>query len=147
MITINSLTNNANSIPGNDDSGAMASLLVFHLLGLYPVSASKQFLIGSPFVSSFTLTNDFFGTTTKFTVNGFDGTTITANPPNGSRLFVKNVLINGVQSESLCVIDFGDVVGGGEIVIEVDADAEGAQARGCGPAGVPDSLETGGFSA
>lgn len=26
----------AQGLPGNDDAGAMASLLVFHLLGLYP---------------------------------------------------------------------------------------------------------------
>ncbi|KAK7436692.1 hypothetical protein VKT23_018947 [Stygiomarasmius scandens] len=131
-------------IPGNDDSGAMAALLTFHLLGLYPVAASKQLLIGSPFVSSFTLTNNFFGTTTTFTVDGFDESTVTRTPPEGSRLFVKSVTINGVKSPSLCVIDFDDVVGGGEIVIEVDGDAEAAQSRGCG-SGLPDSLETGGF--
>ncbi|THU85126.1 hypothetical protein K435DRAFT_764443 [Dendrothele bispora CBS 962.96] len=132
-------------IPGNDDSGAMAALLTFHLLGLYPVSASNQLLIGSPFVSSFSLTNNFLGTTTKFTVNGFDEATVTGTPPNGSRLFVKSVTINGVESPSLCVIDFNDVIGGGDIVIEVDGDAEAAQTRGCGAGGLPDSLETGGF--
>ncbi|KAF9070156.1 glycosyl hydrolase family 92-domain-containing protein [Rhodocollybia butyracea] len=132
-------------IPGNDDSGAMAALLTFHLLGLYPVQASTQFLIGSPFVSGYTLTNDLFNTSTTFTVSGFDSTTLTPTPPSGSRLFVKSVTVNGVDTGSVCTIDFADVVGGGEVVIEVDGDADAAAARGCGPAGLPDSLETGGF--
>ncbi|KIK62755.1 glycoside hydrolase family 92 protein [Collybiopsis luxurians FD-317 M1] len=133
-------------IPGNDDSGAMAALLTFHLLGLYPVQASTQFLIGSPFVSSYTLFNEAFNTETKFTVSGFDPSTIVATPPSGSRLFVKRVTVNGKDTGSVCTIDFEDVVGGGEVVIEVDGDADAAAARGCGPAGLPDSLETGGFA-
>jgi len=133
------------SIPGNDDSGAMAALLTFHLLGLYPVQASTQFLIGSPFVSGYTLTNDLFNTSTTFTVSGFDSTTLAPTPPSGSRLFVKSVTVNGVDTGSVCTIEFADVVGGGEVVIEVDGDADAAAARGCGPAGLPDSLETGGF--
>ncbi|KZP26864.1 glycoside hydrolase family 92 protein [Athelia psychrophila] len=63
-------------IPGNDDSGAMAALLTFHLLGLYPVPASRQLLIGSPFVSGYTLSNNYFNTETKFTVVNFDNATL-----------------------------------------------------------------------
>ncbi|KAH7874906.1 glycosyl hydrolase family 92-domain-containing protein [Lentinula edodes] len=132
-------------IPGNDDSAAMAALLTFHLLGLYPVQASTQLLIGSPFVSSYTLMNPLFNTSTTFTVSGFDNTTLVASPPSGGRVFVKSVTVNGVDTGSVCVIDFADVVGGGEVVIEVDGDADAAALRGCGPAGLPDSLETGGF--
>ncbi|ESK91898.1 glycoside hydrolase family 92 protein [Moniliophthora roreri MCA 2997] len=131
-------------IPGNDDSGAMAALLTFHLLGLYPVPGTKQLLIGSPFVSSFTLKNNVFDTETKFTVTGFDQATLTGTPPSGSRLFVKSVTINGEPSPSLCVIDFDVVVGGGDIVIQVDGDGDAARTRGCGGK-LPDSLETGGF--
>ncbi|GLB41005.1 putative glycoside hydrolase family 92 protein [Lyophyllum shimeji] len=133
-------------IPGNDDSGAMASLLVFHLMGLYPVPSSTQFLIGSPFLSSYTISNNALGTRTTFTVRGFDATTLVSAPPKGSRLFVKRVIVNGEAKGSVCWIDFGDVVGGGEVVIEVDGDAEAAKARGCGEGqgALPDSLETGG---
>ncbi|KAF8066727.1 glycosyl hydrolase family 92-domain-containing protein [Lyophyllum atratum] len=135
-------------LPGNDDSGAMASLLAFHIIGLYPVPASTQLLIGSPFLSSFTINNNAFGTQTKFTVKGFDATTLVAAPPKGSRLFVKSVKVNG-KAGSLCWIDFKDVVGGGEVVIEVDGDAAAAAERGCGATvgALPDSLETGGFGA
>ncbi|KAJ8082572.1 hypothetical protein PM082_008427 [Marasmius tenuissimus] len=131
-------------IPGNDDSGAMASLLTFHLLGLYPVPSSKQLLIGSPSLSSFTLTNNLLGTSTKFTVTNFDPTTLNVSPPAGSRVYVKSITINGKAAPSICVIDFDQVVGGGDIVIEVDGDAEAAEQRGCGGA-LPDSLESGGF--
>ncbi|KAG6916990.1 hypothetical protein DXG01_004334 [Tephrocybe rancida] len=131
-------------LPGNDDSGAMASLLAFHLMGLYPVPASTQLLIGSPFLSSFTIHNNAFGTSTKFTVVGFDSSSLASAPPSGSRLFVKSVTVNGRQG-SLCWIDFQDVVGGGEVVIEVDGDAVAAAQQGCGAAvahPLPDSLET-----
>ena len=71
-------------IPGNDDSGAMAALLTFHLLGLYPVVSTRQFLIGSPLVSSYTLFNNLFGHSTTVTVDGFDPAGLTATPANGT---------------------------------------------------------------
>ncbi|GJE97619.1 glycoside hydrolase family 92 protein [Phanerochaete sordida] len=133
-------------IPGNDDSGAMAALLSFHILGLYPVPSSRQLLLNSPLVSSFTLTNDLFGTTTRFVVDGFDATGVALTPPSSARVFVTGVSINGVPQKSICWLAFEDVVGGGEIVITVDADADAAAARGCGgEATLPDSLATGGF--
>ncbi len=125
----------------------MAALLTFHLLGLYPVPATRQLLIGSPFVSSYSLSNNLFGTTTNVTVQGFDTASLSASPANGTSLYVNNILINGVTSASLCWISFDDITGGGSIVIEVDGDAEAAAARGCGagPDALPSSLETGGF--
>jgi putative alpha-1,2-mannosidase len=136
-------------IPGNDDSGAMASLLTFHILGLYPVAASKQLLIGSPLLSAYTLRNDLLGTSTSFRVNGFDKAGLSATPPAGARVFVKSITINGKPSESLCWIDFDDVVGGGSVEIEVYGDAAAAAAAGCGEGAraLPDSLATGGFPA
>ncbi|KAJ6504131.1 glycosyl hydrolase family 92-domain-containing protein [Mycena vitilis] len=135
-------------IPGNDDSGAMAALLTFHILGLYPVAASKQLLIGSPLLSAYTLRNDLLGTSTAFSVKGFDPASLSATPPAGARVFVKSITINGVPSASLCWIDFDDVTGGGTVEIEVYGDAAAAAAAGCGdgPNALPDSLATGGFA-
>ncbi|KAJ7472327.1 glycosyl hydrolase family 92-domain-containing protein [Mycena galericulata] len=135
-------------IPGNDDSGAMAALLTFHILGMYPVAASKQLLIGSPLLSAFTLRNDFLGTSTSFTVTGFDKAGLGASPPAGAAVYVKSITINGRPSPSLCWIDFDDAVGGGRIEIEVYGDAAAAAAAGCGvgPNALPDSLSTGGFA-
>ncbi|KAI0690299.1 glycosyl hydrolase family 92-domain-containing protein [Cytidiella melzeri] len=134
-------------IPGNDDSGAMAALLVFHILGLYPVPASKQLLLGSPLLSSFSLKNDLFGTTTRFTVNNFDARSVQLSPPTdeGIRLYVSQVTVNGRKTESICWLSWDDVVGGGNIEITVDSDAAAAQKRGCGGS-LPDSLASGGFS-
>ena len=126
----------------------MAALLTFHILGLYPVPATRQLLIGSPLVSSYVLKNNLFQTETNVTVQGFDHTSLSATPPTSSRLFVKSITINGMPNESLCWISFDVITGGGNIVIEVDNDSEGASARGCGNStnALPDSLETGGFS-
>lgn len=134
-------------IPGNDDSGAMAALLSFHILGLYPVVSTRQFLIGSPLVSSYALSNDLFGTTTTVTVQGFDPASLNATPANNTALYVTRITINGAASESLCWITFDDLTKGNNITITVDEDATGAAARGCGPSpnALPSSLETGGF--
>ncbi len=35
-------------LPGNDDSGAMGSFLVFNQMGFFPVAAQNVYLIGSP---------------------------------------------------------------------------------------------------
>jgi len=133
-------------IPGNDDSGAMAALVVFHILGLYPVAASKQLLLGSPLLSSFTLRNDLFNTSTRFTVKGFDSRSVQQSPPvnEGVRMFVTGVTVNGKSTGSICWLSWDDVVGGGEIEITVDSDASAAMTRGCAGA-LPDSLATGGF--
>ncbi|KAJ7100677.1 glycosyl hydrolase family 92-domain-containing protein [Mycena belliarum] len=135
-------------IPGNDDSGAMAALLTFHILGLYPVAASTQLLLGSPLLSAYTLRNDVLGTRTAVRVVGFDKAGLSAAPPAGAAVFVKSVTINGAPGPSLCWIDFSDIVGGGNVEIEVYGDAAAAAKAGCGPGprALPDSLETGGFS-
>ncbi|EPQ51223.1 hypothetical protein GLOTRDRAFT_49038 [Gloeophyllum trabeum ATCC 11539] len=148
-VVYNNFGTGIGGIPGNDDSGAMAALLTFHLLGLYPVPASRQLLIGTPFVSAFNLTNNAFNTVTKFVVENFDSAALTATPPNGSSVYVSNITINGKASQSLCWISFDDVVGGGEIVITLDSDAATAASRGCGTGdrALPDSLGTGGFGA
>ena len=44
-----------NGLPGNDDSGAMSSWLVFNMLGIYPVAGQNLYLVGSPMVSSYTV--------------------------------------------------------------------------------------------
>jgi predicted alpha-1,2-mannosidase len=46
-------------LPGNDDSGAMGSFLVFNQMGFFPVAAQNVYLIGSPAFSrsSITLAN------------------------------------------------------------------------------------------
>ncbi len=44
-----------NGLPGNDDSGAMSSWLVFNMLGIYPVAGQNLYVIGSPMVPEYTV--------------------------------------------------------------------------------------------
>jgi putative alpha-1,2-mannosidase len=43
-------------LPGNDDSGAMGSFLVFNQMGFFPVAAQNVYLIGSPTFPRSTIT-------------------------------------------------------------------------------------------
>lgn len=136
------------SIPGNDDSGAMAALLAFHLLGLYPVPATTQLLIGSPFLSSYTLTSyvtptEMFNTTVR--VVNFDPQTLVQSPPNGTNLYVQSVTVDGTPSKSRCWIDFWTLLESKEVVIEVGQDPGMDVGCGSDEEAVPASLEAGGF--
>lgn len=42
-------------LPGNDDSGAMSSWLVFNMMGIYPVAGQNLYVVGSPLIPSYTL--------------------------------------------------------------------------------------------
>lgn len=45
-------------LPGNDDSGAMSSWLVFHMMGLYPNAGTPYYLLHTPQLKSVTLQLD-----------------------------------------------------------------------------------------
>jgi len=135
-------------IPGNDDSGAMAALLTFHLLGLYPVPASTQLLIGSPFLSSYTITAPLsptraFSTTVR--VSNFDPRTLMQAPAAGTRLYVQSVTVDGVKLKSRCWIDFWVLMKSKEIVVEVGEDPGVETGCGAEQGARPASLEEGGF--
>ncbi|TFK70589.1 glycoside hydrolase family 92 protein [Pluteus cervinus] len=131
-------------LPGNDDQAAMASLLTFHLLGLYPVPSSSQLLVLSPFMPKYTIHNSFLKTSTTVTVKNFDPKSIQPVIPPGTAAYVQKVTINGKPSKSRCHFDFYDTFRvGGEIEITLTADKQSADS--CG-GNLPDSLSTGGFS-
>jgi putative alpha-1,2-mannosidase len=153
-------------LPGNDDQAAMASLLTFHLLGLYPgkrpssvssqllhyslrhtpttVPSSTHYLIISPFVPKYTIHNSYLNASTTVTVKNYDPKSVAYPIPKGVAAYVKSVTINGKPAASRCYIDFYDTFrSGGEIEIEVTSDKDEANSCG-GP--VPESLSTGGFA-
>ena len=68
------------------DSGAMGSYVAFYLAGLYPVPATQQYLLGSPWFPQISFHNPKLGTTTTIKANNFRG-----NPANGTggTVFVK----------------------------------------------------------
>lgn len=67
-------------------SGAMGSYVAFYLAGLYPLPATRQFLLSSPFFPEISFFNPIFGKTTTIKAKNFKG-----NPVNGTggTVFVK----------------------------------------------------------
>jgi len=131
-------------LPGNDDQAAMASLLSFHLLGLYPVPSSTELLILSPFTPKYTIHNSFLNTSTTVRVVNFDSRSVNETIPAGVAAYVQNVTVNGKPTESRCHFDFYDTFRlGGEVVITLTADKKAA--NDCSGS-LPASISTGGFA-
>jgi len=105
MIIAESYNTTVNGLPGNDDSGqcfqklskgchlnasicsgAMASYAVFYLVGMYPLPATRQFLLASPYFPKVSFYNPLFNTTTTIIAKNFKG-----NPADGKggTVFVK----------------------------------------------------------
>ncbi|CDO77720.1 Glycoside Hydrolase Family 92 protein [Trametes cinnabarina] len=131
-----------NGLPGNDDSGAMASYVVFFLAGLYPVPATKQYLLSSPFFPKISFFNPVFNTTTTIAVNNFVG-----NPASGTggTVFVQNVTIDGRPAKSNCFLDWDVFQRGGTVELTLTDNIE--VTCGNGTDALPPSLSTGGFDA
>ncbi|KAH9919561.1 glycoside hydrolase family 92 protein [Fomitopsis serialis] len=124
-------------IPGND--GAMGTWATFLLLGLYPVPATRQYLLSSPWFSKVSFFNPVFNTTTTIIANGFEG-----NPTDGTgQIFVENVTINGEPWNSTCYIDWSAFETGATIELQLTDNAN--VTCGDGPQALPPSLSTGGF--
>jgi len=66
--------------------GAMGSYAAFYLAGLYPVPATEQYLLSSPFFKQISFYNPAFNTTTIIKSKNLDG-----EPEDGSggRVFVQ----------------------------------------------------------
>ncbi|CUA70386.1 putative glycosidase Rv0584 [Rhizoctonia solani] len=117
-------------IPGNDDSGAMASYAAFYLLGLYPLPATRQVLVSSPWFPSVNITNAFTNTTTTINAVHFE---------TPGAVYVQNVTINGEPWKSRCWLDWSVFEQGGVVDLVLGKDDE----LGCGE--LPASLSTGGY--
>ncbi|TDL23291.1 glycoside hydrolase family 92 protein [Rickenella mellea] len=135
-----SFNTSINGLPGNDDSGAMGSYVAFYLLGLYPLPATRQFLVSSPYFSRVTIWNPLFSTYTTINANGFEG-----NPKNGTggKIYVKSIRINGRRWKSNCFIDWDVFELGATVDLELTAEPD----TKCGENddALPPSLSTGGY--
>ncbi|CDO77723.1 Glycoside Hydrolase Family 92 protein [Trametes cinnabarina] len=129
-----------NGLPGNDDSGAMGSYVAFYLAGLYPLPATRQFLLSSPYFREISFTNPVLNTTTTIHANGFRG-----NPKNGTggHVFVKSVTVDGKQWKSNCFIDWDAFTNGARIELELTDNVNVSCGRT--PDALPPSLSTGGY--
>ncbi|KAJ3490419.1 hypothetical protein NLI96_g1434 [Meripilus lineatus] len=129
-----------NGLPGNDDSGAMGSYVAFYLAGLYPLPATRQFLLSSPYFSQISFTNPIFKTTTTIRATNFKG-----NPKDGTggTVFVKSVKIDGKPWKSTCFIDWDAFIKGSTIELELTDNI--TEPCGRNSQALPPSLSTGGY--
>ncbi|CAE6514933.1 unnamed protein product, partial [Rhizoctonia solani] len=118
-------------IPGNDDSGAMASYAAFYLLGLYPLPATRQVLLSSPWFPTINITNAFTNTTTTIHAINFQ---------EQGAVYVQNVTINGEPWKSRCWLDWSVFEQGGVVDLVLGKD----DGLACGE--LPASLSTGGYA-
>ena len=94
-------------IPGNDDSGAMSSWLVFHMSGLYPFAGTDLYLIHSPQVRR-----------TVYTVKDGNRFTIEAKGLSPERKCIRSAKLNG-KEYPYSTIRHKDIVRGGRLVLEM----------------------------
>ncbi len=55
QIVADNYSDRPDGLPGNDDSGAMSSWLVWNMLGLYPVAGQNLYLVSSPLIKSYSI--------------------------------------------------------------------------------------------
>ncbi|KAL8338997.1 hypothetical protein RB598_007353 [Gaeumannomyces tritici] len=124
--------------PGNDDNAAMSSLVVWYMLGLYPVPASAEMLVLSPFLPGYTVHNELLGDV-RVTVTGFDPASLNSTIPAGARAFVDDLRLDG-KSVGRCRVDFDQFFSARNVEFVMTAEEK----KGC--AGQePSSVSSGGF--
>ncbi len=96
-------------IPGNDDSGAMSSWLVFHSAGLYPFAGTDLYLIHSPLVKR-----------TVFTVKGNHRFVIEAKGLSPQNKYIRSAKLNG-KDYPYSTIRHEEIVRGGRLVLEMSS--------------------------
>ncbi|KAK1957315.1 hypothetical protein LY78DRAFT_398103 [Colletotrichum sublineola] len=127
-----------NGLPGNDDNAAMASLLVWYMLGFYPVPGSGEMLILSPFMPQYEVKNEVLGNV-LVKVTGFDPASLARDIPANARAFVDTVKLDGV-SMGRCRISFKQFFAAKEVeFVMTESKKEGCDGQ------EPSSVSTGGF--
>ncbi|KAJ3784535.1 glycoside hydrolase family 92 protein [Lentinula aff. detonsa] len=135
-----SYNTSVSGLPGNDDSGAMGSYAAFLLAGLYPVPATTQYLLSSPFFPSISFSNPLYETTTTIKTNNWAG-----NPADGiGTVYVSSVVVNGEQYKSNCYLDWDLFTA--DTVIELTLSDDDSLGCGDNANALPPSLSTGGFN-
>ncbi|KAJ7135659.1 glycoside hydrolase family 92 protein [Mycena epipterygia] len=126
-------------LPGND--GAMGSYAFFYLAGMYPLPATKQFLLSSPYFPQISFFNPVYKSTTTIKSVNFSG-----NPANGTggNVFVKSVKVNGKAYKSNCYLEWDVFTAGSTVELELTDDIN--VTCGSGKGALPPSISTGGYN-
>lgn len=90
-------------LPGNDDSGAMSSWLIFNMAGIYPNAGHDYYLIHTPVLKS-----------TTFNVGDGKSFTIKAEGLSDKRRYISKAYLNG-QPYDYSTLRHADLAAGGEL--------------------------------
>lgn len=101
-----------NGLPGNDDSGAMSSWLIFNMAGIYPNAGHDYYLIHSPILRS----------TTLHMPSGKDFTIVADGLSDGNR-HIQAIYLNGEPHEGF-VLKHSDLAKGGELRLVMGPDVD-----------------------
>lgn len=71
-------------LPGNNDSGGLTSLFIWNAIGIFPVSGSGEFLIGSPSIDK-----------ADILLASGNTLTVTVNRTNKEQIYVDRIVFNG----------------------------------------------------
>ena len=71
-------------MPGNNDSGGLTSLFIWNAIGIFPVSGSGEFLIGSPSIDK-----------ADILLASGNTLTVTVNRANKEQIYVDRIVFNG----------------------------------------------------
>jgi putative alpha-1,2-mannosidase len=118
-------------IPGNDDSGAMGTFVLFSMMGIFPSAGQNVYFIIPPYFPSVSITNPQTGKTAKIKNVNFDATY--------RNVYIQSAKLNG-RPYTKNWIDHNFFLHGGTLELVL---GETESSWGTRQAGVPPSLSTG----
>ena len=89
------------ALPGNNDSGGLTSLFIWNVIGIFPISGSGEFLIGSPSIDK-----------AEIDLASGKSLMITVNRENKDQIYVDKVIFNGNVIDDYKIL-MSDVMNGG----------------------------------
>ncbi|MBR1575500.1 MAG: glycoside hydrolase family 92 protein [Bacteroidales bacterium] len=93
-------------LPGNDDTGATSTWLVFHLMGLYPVAGQDLYILHAPLLSETVLHLDA------------GDLIIRAEGLSDTNRFIQSVILNG-RDFPYSTLRHADLAAGGELILKM----------------------------
>ncbi len=102
-------------LPGNDDSGAMSSWLVFNMAGIYPNAGHDYYLIHTPLLKS-----------TRFRLADGKEFVIRADGLSDTNRHISAIYLNGKPHDSF-FLRHADLAAGGELRLVMSASGPGRQ--------------------
>jgi hypothetical protein len=138
----------------------MGSYVAFYLAGMYPLPATGQILLSSPYFPQISFYNPVFNTTTTIIAKGFKGNPSSGTggtvfvkvrsfrlpfpfPPGLTLLTDQSVTINEKPWKSNCYLDWDTFRNGSTVELELTDDIK--VSCGQGADALPPSLSTGGY--